>query len=619
MIQPTIELKSFFEEWENEIGHEGCLHFIRDLKESLHANNHHSLEVHFEKIHHFPSLLSTTKGEFLHKVLEQCLLHETPFRLVEKSVQFWQICQKYRLPLEKLVSKLSLEKKDIEIESAYKLGKRYKTSFHNFLSAQIQNKAISVADYLYQAKIFEEVYAKLEMFFLDHLAYLNPPTLKSPRATHPIYIDVFMSHGGGGHITASQEIYRLLHGRKENLLIRGKWTLCEYVVRILDPCTEFLWPLDPLTKACKRKYSGVDMYNFFLRKGWHLCAQILVHGGNFINGKRKKEVIKNTLAFLERQDRIPAHLIISTIPSFNHGFLAAIKTKNIPFIITPTDLETYLFSYGITEKDARHPYFKFGLPSSDALVRLKLAQRSPIRAENIETMGFPSRQECRKTYLPEDIVKLKQNFALNSHTKIVTLVAGAQGGKSMLKHVSVLLNIQLAQPLEFNVCTGKNTNLLKQICELMHLKKAQAIHSMPGVHSFLIHGITFHIRPFFKDLISLMAISDIVVTKTGTCTVMEAVQLALSENTLPHNLFLLLDNTKSSSARRFMWERFNIPYVNSLNIGTSFSSSRELKQQIIHFLTEVKEVHKMKTSLSNFSLMLPYTVQNLLLQKAQQG
>ena len=124
-----------------------------------------------------------------------------------------------------------------------------------------------------------------------------------------------------------------------------------------------------------------------------------------------------------------------------------------------------------------------------------------------------------------------------------------------------------------------------------------------GQRSFLLPtGLVFHLHGYTKNLVEMMAASDIIITKTGSCTVNEAIYLGKK---------LLLDNTSRSTARHLWWERFNIPFVQKHCLGYPFTESHQLLT-LIPSLLKYPDKPKHPLELPNFREKLTDIVQQLM-------
>ena len=148
---------------------------------------------------------------------------------------------------------------------------------------------------------------------------------------------------------------------------------------------------------------------------------------------------------------------------------------------------------------------------------------------------------------------------------------GAVGGNLIFNHLKSMISLDPrvhGMHLEINVCTGHNKKMASKIQDLLHAQGARSLEHNAFV---LPSGLVVHVRGYISNLIDLMAVSDLIITKTGSCTVNEAIYLDKK---------LLLDYTERSTARYLAWEQFNIPFVEKYGLGLPFTDSRQLPMLI---------------------------------------
>ena len=109
-----------------------------------------------------------------------------------------------------------------------------------------------------------------------------------------------------------------------------------------------------------------------------------------------------------------------------------------------------------------------------------------------------------------------------------------------------------------------------------------AVYSMKRFTTILSKEkkIFVHVREFTKEVVEVMACSDLIITKTGSCSVNEAIYLGKK---------LLLDNTENSSARHIWWESFNVSFVKKHNLGDAFNDLQELQTKARALLNQTTQ------------------------------
>lgn len=378
---------------------------------------------------------------------------------------------------------------------------------------------------------------------------------------------VLVSRGGGGHKSAAEALQQIL-GDAYDVEI-------SYVFQDTLKSTDFL---NILTGG---RFTGEDLYNLFLKYHQKGLIQWIVNSGKKVMcGRRVQRAFHR---YLKNLPQLP-DLIISPTPLINYRTACAAQTFNIPFLIIPTDLDGSTFLSGFPA-NATPLNFKIALSYDDHEVRETTLENRKLLEEQVVISGFPVKPACTHKYSTQEKQQIRSSFNLFESHKTVTLIMGAVGGNLIFNHVKSMITLDPrvhGLHLEINVCTGNNTKIASKIRTLLHLQGARALEHDTFI---LPTGLVVHVRGYVSNLIHLMAVSDLVITKTGSCTVNEAIYM---EKTL------LLDNTERSTARCLTWEKFNVPFVEKYGLGLSFTDSRQLPMLIPSLL---KYPEKTKTTL----------------------
>jgi processive 1,2-diacylglycerol beta-glucosyltransferase len=396
---------------------------------------------------------------------------------------------------------------------------------------------------------------------------------------------VLISQGGGGHQTAGDSLREILEG--------------EFDVSVQNVIADILRPLDPLNRLTSGRFTGEDLYNFFLKRHHSRIIQWMATVGpqRIFQGKKLEKAFDR---YLQRSTALP-DLIISTTPFVNLGIACVAKRWDIPLLIVPTDLDGSTFVQGFPISIFSHGV-KIALAYNDADLQQITFRGAPVAEEQIFITGFPVRPACLKKYTEADLRLLRTKHGLLADHHTVTLLMGALGGNLIFEHTEVLSAFDPdlhALPLQINVCVGHNYQIGMKIASFLRSKGAMAI----GKQSYrLPSGLVMHLRGFTKEILEIMAVSDLVVTKTGSCTVNEAIYLGKP---------LLLDNTASSTARHLWWEKFNIPFVQKHNLGLAFTDSRHLHMLIPSLLKYRDKKGKKKLELPNFAQNIQKVVRQM--------
>lgn len=383
---------------------------------------------------------------------------------------------------------------------------------------------------------------------------------------------VLISRGGGGHKTAGDSLKQILGN--------------DYDVEINPVLADILGVIDPINRITRGHFTGEDLYNLLLKGHWNRTLKWMVSFGPKC---MKSQTIEKAFEKYLRSQIQPPDLIISPTPYINYGVACAAHRWDIPFLIIPTDLDGSPFLQGFPKQPTHHK-IKVALSYDDPEIRRKTLQKTSLSDDQVTVTGFPVRPACLKKYSPEELQEIRSKFNLFESHQTVTLIMGAVGGNMLFDHVKILSELDPRQHqlhLQMNICVGHNQKMGNKIRNFLLDQGAKFL----GRHTFLLPtGLVMHIRGYTKDLIELMAASDLIITKTGSCTVNEAIYLEKK---------LLLDNTSRSSARHLWWESFNIPFVQRHSLGYSFSDNEQLLMLIPSFL-KYPERPQQKLELPNF-------------------
>jgi UDP-N-acetylglucosamine:LPS N-acetylglucosamine transferase len=459
---------------------------------------------------------------------------------------------------------------NLDQQKARKLLRQFGNNYHDFLAEQVRFGHLTGRQYIQKIEEGELLWKEAEEFVLSLPEGQLPFFLREKKK-----ILILISEGGGGHRSAGESLKEILDPF--------------HSVAMINVFKEVLYPLDTLQVATDGAITGEDFYNFALQLCLHRLLAWYVRIGRWYFLRRLATIESLFSHYLESFQARP-DLIISTIPIVNLGLIRASCRQKIPFLLVPTDLQTTIFLNGFKRlKTEEKRYFKMALPYENPHVRLCVVKNSFLQAKDLEVTGFPVRSGCLKQYSPEEISKLRDKHGMKSHCQTVTLVAGAQGGELIFHHARAIAAIPLKnyeQPLEVNICTGHNERISQIIAHWALKEGAKTLVKNDHFITLqLSSGIIFHLRSFTREMVEIIACSRLLITKTGSCSVNEALYLKIP---------LLLDHTRGSSARTLWWEYFNIGFIQEIGCGEAFTESKQLVTLVPKFL-------RRKISLSRFS------------------
>lgn len=398
-------------------------------------------------------------------------------------------------------------------------------------------------------------------------------------------IMILICEGGGGHMAAGEALKQILSD--------------SYDIELVNVLDQVVHALDPLHFMTGGKFSGEDLYNFLLQRHLAQCIDWMSSYGT--RRYKKKKVERSFSSYFNSKPK--PDLIISITPWINGGVIKAAEKNQIPFLLIPTDLDGSTFLYGFPEH-ASFSNFKIALAYDDPALKSVTLQRTAVPSESIAITGFPVRPACQKKYTAAELARLRTEQNLLEGYSTGTLIMGALGGNLILQHTKTLATFDPRihdLKLQFNICTGKNREIATKIAS--HLERIGGYPLSESSYR-LPTGVVFHIRGFTKEILEIMATSDFIITKTGSCTVNEAIYLGKP---------VLLDNTPKSTARHLRWEQFNIPFVERHHLGSAFTDSRQLLMLIPSLLKFVHDPKEHPLEIPSFSQNVRKLVGEMLL------
>lgn len=372
-------------------------------------------------------------------------------------------------------------------------------------------------------------------------------------------IIVLSSLGGGGHVAASEAL-------KEALID-------SYNIEVYNAITDVFYGIDVLSRLTKNKYSSEDSYNFLLKKRMFFMANLYAIAGKQFIKMNETSLVKATVEFLQAKK---PHMVFSVIPFFNGIICEACQQLNIPFWIVPTDIELKTFLIGLKQEHLEANLVKLGLAFE---TQIDQALHYGVKQENIYEVGFPVKKACVKQYANYEILNIKTTLNIPQYRRVVTITLGAAGTSMFFKIAKEMTKLHFSD-LEILACAGRDKRSWRKM-EAFLSKSAVLEKEIDNCLIYrLSSGSRLHLFGFTLKLPEIMAISDLIIAKTGSLSVNEALHL---------NKYLLLDHTFNSSSRILYWERPNIKFVKAINKGEGFKSRRDLIQKAENFLNAPRE------------------------------
>jgi len=328
---------------------------------------------------------------------------------------------------------------------------------------------------------------------------------------------ILTSFGGGGNYVASQAMETYLKD--------------DYNVQMCHAFKEILGSLDPFSFLTLNNYSGEEFYNSLV-PGHYFQLLTWIYGAGKLYIQFQKAKIRDLLRnyFIKTK---PA-LIISVVPVINNIILEVAQELNIPFILAPTDLDVEPYIINITQPTYKHFYLCLPFNDSDMMDPIVKAK---IPMDFVHIIGAPLRSDF---FTEKNKLSLKKELDIKSASHpVLMLFMGSLGSSEIKEYVKRLLTI--TTPFNLIACIGKNEQSKTDLERL----------TVPPHISMKIVGFTTRIADY-------MAISDVLITKSGTLSVCEALYM---------NLPLFLDATSTL----LPWEEFNHHFVKKHVFGLSIT------------------------------------------------
>jgi processive 1,2-diacylglycerol beta-glucosyltransferase len=338
----------------------------------------------------------------------------------------------------------------------------------------------------------------------------------------------------GGHTTVSTALQDSLNA--------------SYNVEVKNIFLDILKPIDFVRTLTFNRYSVEDLYSFILKKQWHTLMNIaLIKVGYCFFSLRRKKILSLISNYLNQHK---PDLIISVIPFFNNCFALAAKQMNIPFILVPTDVDLSTFIYNMSDIEYKKLYLCLPL-LKDTIIQNQLKSTN-IEPSNISIAGAPLKNMF---FEQQDIQAIKKKFAIAQHKPVILLLMGSQGAASLYLFAQEIAKVQNI-PFHLIIVLGNSSEQKSAIEELIFGP-----------------AITTTIFGFTPYIAQLMAISDLLITKSGGISICEAIYM---------NLPLILDGTSNI----LLWERLNQELVVNNNFGMIVKKMSDLPTLITHLLSD---------------------------------
>lgn len=355
-------------------------------------------------------------------------------------------------------------------------------------------------------------------------------------ATSGKKIVILTSRGGGGQTSVTQALSQQLEDT--------------YRISTTDVFSGLLAPLDLLSTISDGRMTGVDLYNYLVQKKqlWFL-NNLFFPIGNWMYSLRHKKIEKLLHSYIKQED---PDLIISVVPIINAPILAVCKELNIPFLLVSPDLDPTMYISAMQKPNYKK--FKLLLPFYDDHIA-KLVGRSQIPMEDVQITGYP----IKNVFLTDkNKALIKQEWGVPTGKPVVFVLLGSQGTTALPRLARELAKLEVPAHCIFG--TGKSEHLIEKI------EKTK----WPA-------NVTTTVVGFTDKVADLMAISDILISKSGSVSFAEA---------LYTDLPMLLDGT----APVVDWEQENLNFLVRHQLGDVITSYRQVAGMVTGYLKDEEKL-----------------------------
>lgn len=374
----------------------------------------------------------------------------------------------------------------------------------------------------------------LFIFINSSLVYSNVQNANSKKK-----VLIFTCHGGGGHISASNSMTEILKDKYE-------------VVQV-DPFIDseiFGQNRFDFIKGVSFGYvNAIDFYNYLLRNRWNWVMNKLSDMGCWWVTKQEKKMVKVLSDYVDGKN---VSMFISVSPFLNNVILTVAQNLNIPFLVVPTDLNTETFAFGMSSPTYKK--FAFSLPFNDQLLIDKIKSVN-IPKDSLKFVGYPIKKEFFQDK-SKDKKKLKEEFNIPENKTVVMILMGSEGSRAIYQYVYNLARNK--NKIHLIVCIGRNHHLKERI-DLIRFKK----------------NITYSVFGFTDRIRDLMESSDLLITKPGSSSLCEAIQLGIP---------LFIDQT----GILLKWENINGDFLKKHKIGEVIKTYTKTNKLVNKFINDEK-------------------------------
>lgn len=313
-----------------------------------------------------------------------------------------------------------------------------------------------------------------------------------------------------------------------------------------------------------KQFGYEDLYNFLLTQDQTMLIDIMQRIGLWYFPKQNEQVFSLIDAYIAHEK---PDLIISVIPLFNDITVRVARRYNTLFWIIPTDFDATLYVKNL-RKDMSTQCF-VNVCINDSLI-IDSINKEVVNSKQYTYAGMPIRIQFLKTY---NITDIKAHYNVSADKTVIMIMLGGRGSKEMLALAQQLAKVRGA--VHYLFCIGKAENLKQPLQKIIDMYTMSAT-----------------IVPFTREIASLMAIADLLITKPGGQTVSEALYMRLP---------MLLDIRSTP----LMVEAFNRKFVTERNLGIAVTKLDDYVAQVQQIIGAPEILKKWRNNIAALQLQNP--------------
>lgn len=359
---------------------------------------------------------------------------------------------------------------------------------------------------------------------------------------------VFISTGGGAHSSAAKAI--------KNYLGDG------YEFEVVTMIREVLYPIDPLNWFMGGAYSGEDFYDGLLKNQYIYGTHMLAKLGGMMIKLRGKTIDGLVEEFIKKRH---PDLVLSLFPYFNGSLYRVTQKLDLPLLLVQPDFDATHYAHDLENPTSEK--FVFGIPFDYPGIWQKL-EAAKIPKERVRVVGFPVRPAF---FTKPDLAAARKEFNIPTDKPVAMVLMGSAGSRGTLKYAKAFA--KLDYPMHVILCLGRNEALRSEIEKV----------------KFPPH-ITVSLIGFTEKMAELMAVSDVIITKSGPTSICEALYARKP---------IIVDRT---AGKILWWERLHAQFVVDNGFGQELFEISKLPKVLGQFVNDAKYIADIKKRMADYKL-----------------